>query len=99
MKRYLCGLIGLALFGASSLIGQTRPSGVNRAVRKLRAAAEAACNAGCNCGDNGCCDCCPRCGCQTGARLPSDVRDEEGNDSQVLLQVQRHLHSGRDPNL
>src|SRR5271157_4994106 len=57
MKKYLVGLIGLAFFGASSLVGQTLAFGGESCC------AEATCNAGCNCGDNGCCHVCPRCGC------------------------------------
>jgi hypothetical protein len=55
MKRYLFGLIGLALFGASFLIGQTPAFG-----------GESCCpEAGCKtCGD-GCGNaCCPSCGCK-----------------------------------
>jgi hypothetical protein len=57
MNRYLFGLIGLAAFGASSLIGQTLAFGGDAC------GPEAACNAGCNGGCNAC-DYCPRCGCK-----------------------------------
>ncbi len=62
MKKYLMGLIGLAAFGASSLIGQTLALGADSCC------AEATCSAGCNCGCNACgngaCDICPHCGCK-----------------------------------
>ncbi|MGD0897352.1 MAG: hypothetical protein ABR915_05910 [Thermoguttaceae bacterium] len=51
MNRYLFGLIGIALLGASPLLGQTATCG-----------GEGACSTGSGC--NACCDCCPHCGCK-----------------------------------
>ena len=62
MKRYLVGLIGLALLGASPLSGQSCAFGGRSRLR-----AQAGCNGGCNVcngGCNACCDCCPHCGCK-----------------------------------
>jgi hypothetical protein len=65
MKRYLSGLIGLAIIGASSLMGQSLAFGGECC------GTEAACcgNGGCPscCENGGChgrCECCPQCGCK-----------------------------------
>ena len=59
MNRYLAGLIGLAVIGASSLVGGALAFGGEAACCPA-----AACNDGCNCGCNDACDRCPRCGCK-----------------------------------
>jgi hypothetical protein len=56
MKRYLLGLIGLAVFGASLLIGRTLAFGGESRCVEAVGCPEAGCN-----GSNGCC---PQCGCR-----------------------------------
>jgi hypothetical protein len=62
MTRFFIGLIGLAIFAAGSLAGQTSVQGGETGC------CEQGCPQGCPecCGNgcgNGCCDRCPRCGC------------------------------------
>jgi hypothetical protein len=62
MKKYLIGLVGLAAFAASSLLGQTLACGGESCYAE--AACDTGCNGNCNGGCNNCCHYCPRCGCQ-----------------------------------
>ena len=63
MTRYLFGLIGLALIGASPLLARAAACG--EACACPEAACNCGCENGCGCGDGGCgCLCCPNCGCK-----------------------------------
>ncbi len=64
MKRFLIGLIGLAAFGASSLIGQTLAYGGESCCAEAACCPEAGCNGGYNGGCKDCSRYCPRCGCR-----------------------------------
>jgi hypothetical protein len=71
MLKYLFGLIGLALLGASPLVGQTPAWGSDAACGCGACGCATACGAqaGCDGCCNGCsqcdeCKCCPHCGCK-----------------------------------